>query len=497
MIVGGYERDPAPWCVDGRHPADVQQPAARPRLGPLRARSPRPAQHVVPALVDADVRPARQRPGGVHARRRVHPRRERGRRVLRRRRVLRPRHRRRRRHRQGDRRVDRRSASRRWTCGRWTSAASGRSTRSPRLLPGPDRTRCTRTYYDIAYPNHERPAGRPLRTPAGLRPPRARSARCSARRAGGSGSTGTRSNEDPAHERLRPRGLGGRALVDGDRHRAPRHPRTPPGCSTSRASPRSRSSGPGAVDLLERLCANRVDRARRLDHVHVDAQLHAAASSATSPSPGSASSGSSSSPARRSAATTGAWIDAARSERRLGRGPRRHRRARRASGCGGRRPRDDPRRRVRRRPDVPVHAGPARSPSATCRAGRCRVTYVGELGWELYPTAEYGLRAVGHARSTAGRRTAWCPAATGRSTRCAWRRATGCGAPTSRRRPTRTRRGSGSPCAPTRTSSAGTPLPGRRRRSARGWSCLVLDDVRAVALGNEPVRARPVRWSAG
>ena len=26
-----------------------------------------------------------------------------------------------------------------------------------------------------------------------------------------------------------------------------------------------------------------------------------------------------------------------------------------------------------------------------------RVTYVGELGWELYPAIEYGVRAVGHA----------------------------------------------------------------------------------------------------
>ena len=91
----------------GRDPRHLQQPTPRPRLGPLpptdrgcadaRARSGRRRRA-----------PARQRPGGVHARRRVHPRRERGGRVLRGGRLLRPRHRRSRRQREGDRRVDRR-----------------------------------------------------------------------------------------------------------------------------------------------------------------------------------------------------------------------------------------------------------------------------------------------------------------------------------------------------------------------------------------------------
>ena len=58
-----------------------------------------------------------------------------------------------------------------------------------------------------------------------------------------------RSNEDPAHEHLRPRGWAGRALVDGDRHRAPGDARHRRRCSTSRASPRSRCVGPGAAAL--------------------------------------------------------------------------------------------------------------------------------------------------------------------------------------------------------------------------------------------------------
>ena len=60
-----------------------------------------------------------------------------------------------------------------------------------------------------------------------------------------------------------------------------------------------------------------------------------------------------------------------------------------------------------------------------------RVTYVGELGWELYCPTEFGL-ALWDALWEAGGPTVWSRAATGRSTPCAWRRATASGAPTSR-----------------------------------------------------------------
>ena len=60
-----------------------------------------------------------------------------------------------------------------------------------------------------------------------------------------------------------------------------------------------------------------------------------------------------------------------------------------------------------------------------------RVTYVGELGWELYCPTEYGLAPVARALGGRTSRTAWWRAATGRSTRCGSRRATGSGAPTS------------------------------------------------------------------
>ena len=65
------------------------------------------------------------------------------------------------------------------------------------------------TYYDIKYPNHEREAGRPLRTsPAYPWHERARRGR-SARSRAGSASTGTRANEAAGDESLRPRGWAG------------------------------------------------------------------------------------------------------------------------------------------------------------------------------------------------------------------------------------------------------------------------------------------------
>ena len=54
MIVGGYERNPIPWCLDGRIPADFNNRLLDPdwdRFAPLADAG----QQVVPALVDADV----------------------------------------------------------------------------------------------------------------------------------------------------------------------------------------------------------------------------------------------------------------------------------------------------------------------------------------------------------------------------------------------------------------------------------------------------------
>ena len=114
------------------------------------------------------------------------------------------------------------------------------------------------TYYDIRYPNHERSAGRPLRVSA-ANAWHASTAPPSARSRAGSGSTGTSPTPPPGTSRCAR--AAGRASTG--------RPRSAP--STARPARRSRSStsrsfakleieGPGAAELLERLCDNRVAR---------------------------------------------------------------------------------------------------------------------------------------------------------------------------------------------------------------------------------------------
>ena len=113
-----------------------------------------------------------------------------------------------------------------------------------------------------------------------------------------------------------------------------------------------------------------------------------------------------------------------------------------------------------------------------------RVTYVGELGWELYRPAELVSRC-GRRSGTRGASTAWSPAATRRSTRSARE---------------------GLPSLGTDISPEDTPFEaglgfavqlekgdflGRDALSAdveRQLCCLALEDPRAVALGSRPVR---------
>ena len=257
MIVGGYERNPGAVVPRRRHPADVQQHAPRSGLGSVRAdRRGRPGGRAGARRRRRD--PADQRTGGVHARRRVHPRRERGRRVLRRRRLLRPRHRRRRWRRQGDGRVDRRSRAADGPVedGRPPLRAA---VPQPRLLPRPHRR-------DLQHLlRHRVPEPRTARRPAAEDAARVRAATTSsgpssARRAAGSASTGT------AATRIRRTSTSGRVAGPGSTGRRRSSPSIsrrvrPPGCSTSRASPRSRSTGSGAAAFLERICTNHVDRA--------------------------------------------------------------------------------------------------------------------------------------------------------------------------------------------------------------------------------------------
>ena len=128
LVMGGYERDPAPWGLDGI-PADFNGRLLAEdweRFEELMAN----AVVRVPELGDAEVIRLVERAGGVHARRRVHPRPDRGPWLLGRRRLLRARPRRRRRHGEARRRVDRRRARPASTSGRWTRAASAPRTRA-------------------------------------------------------------------------------------------------------------------------------------------------------------------------------------------------------------------------------------------------------------------------------------------------------------------------------------------------------------------------------
>ena len=111
-----------------------------------------------------------------------------------------------------------------------------------------------------------------------------------------------------------------------------------------------------------------------------------------------------------------------------------------------------------------------------------RVTYVGELGWELYCPTEYGLQLWDALpRSAASPR-----AATARSTRSGSRRATARGRATSTPRRRRTRPASSFAVKRDKGDFIGRDA---LREPEQKLVCLVLDDPRAIALGSEPVRA--------
>ena len=116
-----------------------------------------------------------------------------------------------------------------------------------------------------------------------------------------------------------------------------------------------------------------------------------------------------------------------------------------------------------------------------------RVTYVGELGWELYCPMESGC-ACGTRSGRPAAATASSPAATRRSTRAGSRRATASGAPTSRPEDTPYEAGLGFAVKLDKGEFIGREALLERQEPERRLACLVLDDPRAVALGSEPVR---------
>ena len=321
------------------------------------------------------------------------------------------------------------------------------------------------TYYDILYPNHERSAGRPLRISPANAWHREHDA-AFGEKSGWERVNWYESNAAAGDESLRPRGWAGQhwSPAIGAEHLATREAVAifdETSFAKMEIEGRARPTWSSA-------CATTGSRARWARSPTPRCSTRAAGSSATSRSPGSARSGSRSSPARV-------------------RQPR-PRVDPQAPARGRQRPRSTtppqwacfgiwgPRARDVLQPLTPQDLSNEEFPYMSVReitvgnvpVRALRVTYVGELGWELYCPTEYGL-GLWRRCGRRGSRTGSSPAATGRSTRCGSRRATGSGAPTSPPTRRRTRAGSASASSSTRraASSAARRSP-RRRSAARG-----------------------------
>ena len=129
--------------------------------------------------------------------------------------------------------------------------------RSPRYTLGRAKE-VYETYYDIRYPGHERKAGRPLRTSSAYAW-HARHGAAFGEKSGWERVNWYESNAGDGDEALRPRGWAGMhwSPAIGAEHRATREAA---GLFDESSFFKLEVSGPGAAELLERLCDNRVAR---------------------------------------------------------------------------------------------------------------------------------------------------------------------------------------------------------------------------------------------
>ena len=178
--------------------------------------------------------------------------------------------------------------------------------------------------------------------------------------------------------------VGAEAQATRERRRAVRH---------DGAQAASRSAGRGAAAFLQRLTTGRRRQVRRLGHLLPAARRATAGSAATSPSPASAATSSRSAP---TATSTSTGSPGTRPSRRRRSSVRDITAGTCCVGLWG------PRARRTRSQPLTDHRLLQRRACATSAASRAyvgtvpvtalRLSYVGELGWELYTTADLGLK---------------------------------------------------------------------------------------------------------
>jgi 4-methylaminobutanoate oxidase (formaldehyde-forming) len=245
------------------------------------------------------------------------------------------------------------------------------------------------TYYDIRYPNHERSAGRPLRISPATAWHRERDA-AFGEKSGWERVNWYESNAASGDESLRPRGWAGKhwSAAIGAEHEATRN-----GVAIFDESSFSKMEieGPGAAELLERLCDNRVAREpqkitytqmlNRRGGIECDFTVARLAEDRFSIVTGTAFGNHDREWIRRHIPSDGSvQVHDTTSQ----------------SACFGI---WGPRARDVLQPLTPADLGNEEFPYMSVReitvgdvpVRALRVTYVGELGWELYCPAEYGL----------------------------------------------------------------------------------------------------------
>ena len=347
------------------------------------------------------------------------------------------------------------------------------------------------TYYDIHYPNEERQAGRPLRTSptydvlAGL-------GAVFGEKSGWERPNWFESNAADGDEALRPRGwagmhwspaIGAEALAT----------RRAAGLFDETSFAKIEVVGPGAVAFLGQSVRERGGRAGRPDRVHAAAQPPRRHRVRPDRHPGRRRSLPARSPARRSAGTTSAGFGATCPATGACCSTT-SRPAASAYALWGPRARDilglaHARRRLRCRPSRTSPRAP--SPSVPCLCTRCGSPTWASSAGSCTPTPNSALRSGGRSGKPVGR-TGWSPA--GYRAIDALRLEKGYRVWSSDITPDETPV-RGGPRVRGRARQAGTAFIGRDALVAakaagprKRLRCLVLDDPRSVCLGNEPVR---------